>query len=79
MIYLVLFEIDSLPSEPVRAFTSKMSAWAFQERLVEYDSTYDDVDDNEQAEAQWKALHPAGPKFSLADSWTVCAVPLDDE
>lgn len=79
MIYLVLFEVETLRSEPVRAFTSEVAAWAFQAQLVEYDSTFDDVDDDPQAEAQWQALHPAGPAYSLADSWSVCPVPLDDE
>jgi hypothetical protein len=79
MIYLVLFEIETEPSVPVRAFTSEVAARGFQAQLVEYDSTFNDVDDTEEAEELWKAQHPAGPKCSLADYWTVCPVPVDDE
>ncbi|WP_137187874.1 hypothetical protein [Pseudomonas asiatica] len=79
MIYLVMFEVESQPSEPVRAFTSEAAAWQFQAQLKEYDDTFDDVDDDPQAEADWKAKHPAGPKYFLPDTWEVVPVPLDDE
>ena len=48
MIYLVLFEVESLPGEPV-----------LQELLVEYDSTFEDVEDEPQAEAQWHPVRVA--------------------